>query len=449
MGKLFGTDGVRGIANKYPMTSDMAMKIGQAVAFILKKQGHRPRIVIGKDTRLSGYMLESALVAGITSMGADAIIIGPIPTPGVAFLTTNLDADAGIMISASHNPFEDNGIKIFSNTGFKLTDEQELKIEELIFSDKIIEKLASPKELGKAYRENDALGRYIVFLKHTFPKNLNLEGMKIVLDCANGATYKIVPLLFKEMRANITTLNIEPNGMNINLNSGALHPEKMAKKVLETNADIGLAFDGDGDRLIVVDEKGKILSGDQILAICSNSLKAESRLKSNILVTTIMSNMGLSIALKKLGIVQIKSNVGDRYVLEEMLKSDAVIGGEDSGHIIFLDYHTTGDGILSALQLLSILRKENKAISELAKIMDVFPQCTINVDVKSKPPLSDYPEIMETIKEVEKILDDKGRVLVRYSGTQSMCRIMVEGPTKKDTEELTSRIADIIKEKLG
>ncbi len=449
MGKLFGTDGVRGVANKYPMTSEMALKIGQAVAYILKKEGHKQRIVIGKDTRLSGYMLENALIAGITSMGADAIIIGPIPTPGVAFLTTNLDADAGIMISASHNPFEDNGIKIFSNTGFKLTDEQELQIEELIFSSKISEKLAPPSELGKAYRENDALGRYIVFLKHTFPKNLNLEGMKIVLDCANGATYKIVPLLFKEMRADIVTLNIEPNGMNINKNCGALHPEKLAEKVLETKANIGLAFDGDGDRLIVVDEKGKVLSGDQILAICSQSLKTESKLKSNILVTTVMSNMGLSIALKRLGITEIKSNVGDRYVLEEMLKKGAVIGGEDSGHIIFLDYHTTGDGILSALQLLAILKKENKNISKLAEIMDVFPQCTINIDVKSKPPLIDLPEIMEVIKEVENILADKGRVLVRYSGTQSMCRVMVEGPTKKETEDLALKIADIIKNKLG
>jgi phosphoglucosamine mutase len=449
MGELFGTDGVRGVANKYPMTSEMALKIGQAVAYILKKEGHKPRIVIGKDTRLSGYMLENALIAGITSMGADAIIIGPIPTPGIAFLTTNLDADAGIMISASHNPFEDNGIKIFANTGFKLTDEQELKIEELIFSNKISQKLAPPNELGKAYRENDALGRYIVFLKHTFPKNLNLEGIKIVLDCANGATYKIVPLLFKEMRADIVTLNIDPNGMNINKNCGALHPEKLAEKVLETKANIGLAFDGDGDRLIVVDEKGKILSGDQILAICSKSLKTESKLKSNILVTTVMSNMGLSIALKRLGIIEIKSNVGDRYVLEEMLKRGAVIGGEDSGHIIFLDYHTTGDGILSALQLLAILKKENKKISNLAEIMDIFPQCTINIDVKSKPPLAELPEIMKAIKEVENILAGKGRVLVRYSGTQSMCRVMVEGPTKKETEDLALKIAEVIKKKLG
>jgi phosphoglucosamine mutase len=449
MGELFGTDGVRGIANKYPMTSDMAMKIGQAVAFILKKQGHRPRIVIGKDTRLSGYMIESALVAGITSMGADAVIIGPIPTPGVAFLTTNLDADAGIMISASHNPFEDNGIKIFSKNGFKLTDEQESYIEELILTNAMTDKVALPKDLGKASREKDALGRYIVFLKNTFPKNLNLEGIKIVLDCANGATYKIVPLLFKEMRAEVIPINIKPDGMNINLDCGALYPKKMAEKVIENKADIGLAFDGDGDRVIVSDEKGNILGGDQILAICSNDLKSESRLKNNVIVTTVMSNIGLSIALEKLGIEQIKAKVGDRYVLEEMLKRDAVLGGEDSGHIIFLDFHTTGDGILSALQLLSVLKKKDRPVSELAGIMKLFPQCTVNVDVKSKPPLQEQADIIKVIKEAENRLRDKGRVLVRYSGTQSMCRVMVEGPTIKETEEIAGIIAETVRKCLG
>ncbi|MBU4293733.1 MAG: phosphoglucosamine mutase [Actinobacteria bacterium] len=449
MEKLFGTDGVRGIANKYPMTSEMAMQIGQAVAYILKKEGHRPRIVIGKDTRLSGYMLENALVAGITSMGADAVIIGPIPTPGIAFITTNLDADAGIMISASHNPFEDNGIKIFSKTGFKLTDEQELQIEELIFSKKISEKLAPPEELGRAYREDDALGRYIVFLKQTFPRNFSLEGMKIVLDCANGATYKVAPVLFKEMRANVITLNVNPDGMNINLNCGALHPEALSKKVLQAKADIGLAFDGDGDRLIVVDEKGTIVSGDQILAICTENLKTESRLKNNILITTVMSNIGLSIALKKMGIEHVKSRVGDRYVLEEMQKKDAIIGGEDSGHIIFLDHHTNGDGILSALQLLAVIKKENRPVSELSKVMEVFPQVIINVNVKSKPPLEEQPEIINAIKVVEKELGDKGRVLVRYSGTQSLCRVMVEGPTQKETEGFAETIAEVIKKKLS
>nr|MBC8390546.1 phosphoglucosamine mutase [Actinomycetota bacterium] len=441
--------GVRGIANEYPMTPEMAMQIGQAVSYILQKKGHQPRIVIGKDTRLSGYMLESALVAGITSMGADAITIGPFPTPGIAFMTTNLDADAGIVISASHNPFEDNGIKIFSKTGFKLTDEQEIDIEELIFSKKISDKLSAPADLGKAYRETDALGRYIVFLKQTFPKNLSLEGMKIVIDCANGATYKVAPLLFKEMRADLVALNTSPDGMNINLNCGALHTEGLAKKVLEFNADIGLAFDGDGDRLIVVDEKGSIVSGDQVMAICTKDLKTEGMLKNNILVTTVMSNMGLSIALEKMGVEQVKSKVGDRYVLEEMQKKDAVIGGEDSGHIIFLDHHTAGDGILSALQLLAVIKKKNKPISELAKVMKVFPQITVNVYVKSKPPLGEQREIMDAIKEVEKALGNKGRVLVRYSGTQAVCRVMVEGPTQKETEAFAGTIAEVIKKKLG
>ncbi|MBN2073190.1 MAG: phosphoglucosamine mutase [Actinobacteria bacterium] len=449
MRELFDTDGVRGVANKYPMTAGMAMQIGQAVAYILRKEGHKPKIVIGKDTRLSGYMLESALVAGITSMGSDAVIIGPIPTPGIAFITTNLDADAGIVISASHNPFEDNGIKVFSKTGFKLMDDQELQIEELIFSKKLQEKLAGPGEIGLAYRETDALGRYIVFLKYSFPKNLSLENMKIVLDCANGATYRVAPLLFKEMRADVTALNTEPDGININLNCGALHPGGLAEKVRELNADIGFAFDGDGDRVIVVDEKGSILSGDQVLAICAKKFKEEGKLKNNILVTTVMSNMGLSIALNKLGIQQSRSKVGDRYVLEEMLKKDAVLGGEESGHIIFLEHHSSGDGILSALQLLSVIKSEKKTVSELSKIMEIFPQVTINVSVKSKPPLTGYPEITNSIKKAEEELGEKGRVLVRYSGTQSVCRVMVEGPTQGVTERLAGTIAQTIKNRLG
>ena len=338
---------------------------------------------------------------------------------------------------------------IFSKTGFKLTDKQEIDIEELIFSKKISDKLSAPADLGKAYRETDALGRYIVFLKQTFPKNLSLEGMKIIIDCANGATYKVAPLLFKEMRANLVALNTSPDGMNINLNCGALHTEGLAKKVLEFNADIGLAFDGDGDRLIVVDEKGSIVSGDQVMAICTKDLKTEGMLKNNILVTTVMSNMGLSIALEKMGVEQVKSKVGDRYVLEEMQKKDAVIGGEDSGHIIFLDHHTAGDGILSALQLLAVIKKKNKPVSELAKVMKVFPQITVNVNVKSKPPLEEQSEIMDAIKEVEKALGNKGRVLVRYSGTQAVCRVMIEGPTEKETKAFAGTIAEVIKKKLG
>ncbi len=449
MGKLFGTDGVRGVANTYPMTAQMAMKLGQAVAYILKKPGHQPRIVIGKDTRLSGYMLENALVAGITSMGAEVILIGPISTPGIAFITTNLDADAGIVISASHNPFEDNGIKIFSKEGFKLSDEQEQQIEDLVLSDKVSGLLSPADQVGQAYREDDARGRYIVFLKHTFPKGLSLEGMKIVMDCANGATYKVAPTLFKEMRAEVLILNANPDGKNINLNCGALHPETMAKTVVENKADIGLAFDGDGDRLIVVDEKGDIVSGDKILAICAQYLKEQGKLLNNCLVTTIMSNLGLSLALKKMSIEHVKAKVGDRYVLEEMLKRGAVIGGEESGHIIFLEHHSTGDGVVAALQLLAIMKIKDKSISELAQVMQTFPQVTINVTVKSKPPLEDLPEIQKLIKEAESQLKDNGRILVRYSGTQSMCRVMVEASTQKEAEELAKKISDAIKQKIG
>ncbi|MCG9479504.1 MAG: phosphoglucosamine mutase [Actinomycetia bacterium] len=450
MGKLFGTDGIRGVSNQYPMTADMAMKIGQAVAHILKnKEDHKARIIIGKDTRLSGYLFENALAAGITSMGADAILVGPMPTPGIAFLTTNMDADAGIVISASHNHFEDNGIKVFSKTGFKLNDQQEEKIEQLVLGNELQEHLACPESIGKARREMDALGRYIVFLKHTFPRGMNLEGMRVVIDCAHGATYRVAPVLFREMRADITAINIEPDGININHNCGALYPQNLAEKVLQQKADIGLAFDGDGDRLIVVDEKGTILSGDQLLAIFARHLKEEGNLINNTLVTTVMSNMGLSLAMDKLGIKQVKTKVGDRFVLEEMVKLGAVIGGEDSGHIIFLDHHTTGDGILSALQLLAVIKKENKPLSQLTKIMDILPQVTVNVEVASKPPIQKQPEIVDCIKQIEGKLKGKGRVLVRYSGTQAICRVMVEGPTTKITENFAHEIADVVKKNLG
>ncbi len=449
MARLFGTDGIRGVSNKYPMTSEMGLKVGQAVAHILKRDGLTPRIIIGKDTRLSGYMFENALAAGVTSMGADAVMIGPVPTPGIAFLTTNLDADAGIMISASHNPFEDNGIKIFSKTGFKLTDQQEKQIEDLVLSDGLDDKAVSPGSIGKAYREKDALGRYIVFLKYTFPKNLSIEGKKIVVDCANGATYKIVPTMLKEMRADVIPMNISPDGMNINKGCGALHPEGLAKKVKQEGADVGFAFDGDGDRLIVVDEKGSILSGDHLLAIFAKNLKAQGELKNNILVTTVMSNIGLSIAMEKQGIRQVKAKVGDRHVLEKMLQEDAVIGGEDSGHIIFLEHHTTGDGILSALQLLAVIEKERKPVSEINNIIKLFPQVVLNVDVKKKPPLEEQAGITGARKEAEEELKGGGRVLIRYSGTQSICRVMVEGPTQDLTEALAKKLAETVKKELG
>jgi len=449
MGKLFGTDGIRGVANQYPITPDIAVQVGQATSYILKKEGHRSRIVIGKDTRLSGYMIESSLVSGICSMGSDVILVGPVPTPGIAFLTTNLDADAGIVISASHNPYQDNGIKIFSKSGYKLNDEEELKIEELILSKKLPTLLTDAEDLGRAYREEDASGRYIVFLKHSFPKGLNLEEIKIVLDCANGATYKVAPTLFKEMRAEVIALNVNPDGQNINLDCGALYPETLAKAVVENKADIGLAFDGDGDRLIAVDEKGDIVNGDKIIAICANNLKEEGMLKNNTVVTTVMSNLGLSVAFKEMDIKNIKTKVGDRYVLEEMLKNGSIIGGEDSGHVIFKEHHTTGDGILTALQLLSVMKKENKPLSKLAKIMRTFPQVLINVKVKRKAPLEEIPELKSIITKVEKELGDEGRVLVRYSGTQPVCRVMLEGPTESDTERFAKEIARVVEDKLS
>lgn len=449
MRKLFGTDGIRGVANKDPMTPEMAIQIGQAVAHVLNEKGHRQRIVIGKDTRLSGYMLENALAAGISSMGADVISVGPMPTPGIAFIANNMDADCGIVISASHNPFEDNGIKIFSKEGFKLSEEQEFEIEELIFSKNIQSLASSSQEIGRAFQEENALEGYIVFLRHTFPKNLSLEGVKIILDCANGATYKVAPTLFKEMRAEVLCLNVNPDGKNINVKCGSLHPELLAEKIIENRADIGLAFDGDGDRLIAADEKGNIISGDKILAICAKNLKKERRLKNDLVVSTVMSNLGLSLALNEMEIKHIRTRVGDRYVLKEMLKNGAVLGGEDSGHIIFLEHHTTGDGLIAALQLLAVMQKEEKAVSELSKVMKTFPQVLINVDVKSKPDLKGIPEIGNVIGSVEKELGDKGRVLVRYSGTQPMCRVMVEGPTKEQTEKLAKKIAEIVKKKLN
>jgi len=449
MGQLFGTDGIRGVANEYPMTAEMALNIGRATACLFKRKGHIPRIIIGKDTRISGYMFESAFVSGICSMGVNALLVGPLPTPGIAFATNSMRADAGIVISASHNPFQDNGIKIFSKDGFKLPDEKELEIEKLIFSNHMHTLHPSPRELGKAYRIEDARGRYIVFLKNTFPKDFSLEGTKVALDCAYGATYKVAPETFFELGADVISLFDKPNGENINDHCGSQHPETLMEKVVKEKADVGFAFDGDGDRCIAVDEKGSVLTGDQIMAICAKQLKKEGKLINNLLVTTVMSNVGLGIVLKELGIENAVTQVGDRYVLEEMQAKGAVIGGEDSGHIIFLEHHTTGDGIATALQILATMKKTQKPLSELAQIMRVFPQKLINVDVKTKPELSTIPEIDQVIKDVEKRLAHTGRVLVRYSGTQNMCRVMVEGPTSEETEKYCRKIADLVLEKIG
>jgi phosphoglucosamine mutase len=443
MGRLFGTDGVRGVANEHPMTAEMAMNIGRATAHLFKRKGHAPKIIIGKDTRLSGYMLENAIVSGICSMGVNAIMVGVIPTPGIAFLTGSMRADAGIVISASHNPFQDNGIKIFGSEGFKLPDETETAIEEMIFANNLHTLHPSPTELGKAYRMEDARGRYIVFLKHAFPKEYSLEGNRIVLDCSHGATYRVAPETFAELGAEVSTLFDEPNGKNINLDCGSQHPEVLAQEVRKTNADVGFAFDGDGDRLIAVDETGTVLTGDQILAICANVMKKEGGL-TNMVVRTVMSNIGLGVALQSLRIDSVMTGVGDRYVLEEMQARGAAIGGEDSGHLIFLQHHTTGDGIITALQVAAAMKREGKPLSELAKIMKVFPQVLINVDVRSRPEIETVPEITAAVREVERKLGDRGRVLVRYSGTQNMCRVMVEGPSQEETGRHCRQIADIV-----
>ena len=449
MGKLFGTDGIRGEANRYPMDAGVAFSVGQAVAKIFKKPGHKTRVIIGKDTRISGYMLESSLEAGISSMGGISYLVRVLPTPGIAFIAESMRADAGIVISASHNPFQDNGVKIFSGSGFKLSDEQEEEIEDLMLNGKLPEMVPSAKDMGRSYRMEDAPGRYIVFLKNTFPRHLSMESMKIVIDTANGATYKVGPAAFTELGADVTVIHNNPDGLNINDNCGSQHTRSLEKLVVETGANIGLAFDGDGDRLIAVDEKGRTITGDQILIICAKVLKDEGKLNNDLLVSTVMSNLGLTLACKKYGFKYHASKVGDRYVLEDMQKMGAVIGGEESGHMIFLDHHTTGDGVLTAMQLVAAMIKEGKPLSELAAMMDVYPQALINVDVKSKPEISTLPQVVEAISQVETELGDQGRVLVRYSGTQNMCRVMVEGQSDDITEKCCKQIAEAVKTAIG
>jgi phosphoglucosamine mutase len=394
-------------------------------------------------------MLESSLESGITSMGGNPYLVGVLTTPGIAFITQSMRADAGIVISASHNPYQDNGIKIFSGSGYKLSDEEEEVIEKLILEGKLPDMVPPPKEMGRAKRIEDVLGRYIVFLKNTFPRDLSMEGMKIVIDAANGAAYKAAPETFIELGADVEVIHNKPDGININDNCGSQYTQDLRKCVVESGADIGLAFDGDADRLIAVDDKGHEVSGDQVLVICANVLKNQGKLENDLLVSTVMSNLGLSIACKKYGINHYASKVGDRYVLEDMKRLGAVIGGEDSGHIIFLDLHTTGDGILTAIQLISSMIIEDKRLHELAAMMDIYPQELINVAVKSKPEISSVPRMVEAIRQVEMELGDQGRVLVRYSGTQNVCRVMVEGPSDDLTEKYCRQIAEAVKTALG
>lgn len=449
MRKFFGTDGVRGTANVHPMTTEMAMKLGRAAAYIFKNSGARHRIVIGKDTRISGYMLESALTSGICSMGVDVLLVGPLPTPGIAFITRSLRADAGVVISASHNPFEDNGIKFFSKDGFKLPDDQEMRMEHLITSGEIEHIRPTAHEVGKAFRIDDAVGRYIESVKSGFPKGMTLEGIRVVIDCANGAAYKVSPLVLKELGAEVFVLNDKPNGTNINAGCGSLHPEVIQKAVLEQGADIGIAHDGDADRVIFCDENGHEFDGDKVLALCAIDMKKEKRLSRNTAVATVMSNLGLELALKKAGIKLVRTAVGDRYVVEEMQKGGYNLGGEQSGHVIFMDYNTTGDGIITALQVLAIMKKTGKRLSALSKVMTTYPQVLVNVPVREKRDIMELPKLARMVADAEQKLDGNGRLLIRYSGTEPKLRIMAEGKDLSFIEEIVNGLARSVKEELG
>jgi phosphoglucosamine mutase len=444
MKKLFGTDGIRGVANVYPMTTEMAMQLGRGAAYVFKNKNRRPKIVIGKDTRLSGYMIENAIASGICSMGVDVLLVGPLPTLGIAFITSSMRADAGVVISASHNPFQDNGIKFFSRDGFKLPDELEEEIEELILSNGINHLRPTAGEVGKAFRIDDAVGRYVVFLKNSFPRDLTLDGIKIAVDCAHGAAYKVAPAVLEELGAEVVLTGVKPNGQNINAGCGSLHPEVVAKLVVESGAHIGVAFDGDADRLICADEKGRVLDGDHLMAVCAAHMLREKRLKHSTLVTTVMSNMGLEVALRSRGGCLERTAVGDRYVVERMRAGGFNLGGEQSGHVIFLDYNTTGDGILSALRLLEVILLQGKPLSELAAIMERYPQHLINVRIKERKPLEAIPEIARTVRLVEEKLGDHGRVLIRPSGTEPVIRVMVEGRDRDLVVELAQETAAVI-----
>src|SRR5574341_46028 len=449
MGSLFGTDGVRGIANQEPMTPETVVKLGRAVAHLFKAPGDRRSIVIGKDTRLTGYMLETALTAGITSMGVDVLLVGPLPTPGIAFITRSLRADAGVVISASHNPYDDNGVKFFSGDGLKLPDALERKIEGLIFSGEVDGIRAAPREIGKAYRINDAVGRYIEFAKNSFPKGMTLKGMRVVVDCANGAAYKVSPTVLEELNADVVPINVQPDGTNINKGCGSLHPEALRRAVLKQKAHVGFAHDGDADRVLFVDERGALVDGDHILALCALDLKAEGRLHEDTVVATVMSNLGFEVAMREAGIKVVRTPVGDRYVLEEMLANRYTLGGEQSGHIIFLDHNTTGDGIVTALQVLAIMRKQGKRLSELSACMTSYPQVLVNVPVRRRSALEELPGLREGIRSVEARLGGTGRVLVRLSGTEPVARVMIEGQEHETIERLARELALMIEKELG
>jgi len=448
--RLFGTDGVRGVANLEPITSETALRLGRALAHVFKNtRGRHRRILIGKDTRLSGYMLETALASGICSMGVDVLLVGPLPTPGIAFLTRSMRADAGVVISASHNPFEDNGIKFFSRDGFKLDDETERRIEELVFDDgSLTDFRAAGGDIGKATRIEDAIGRYLVFIKTCVPRSLSFEDLKVVIYCANGAAYKVGPEVLTELGADVVALGIEPDGININAGCGAVHLEKLRETVIRTGANAGIALDGDGDRALLVDERGEVFDGDDVMALLGCQMAAQGLLKENTVVATVMSNFGLELALTRRGLRLVRTDVGDPAVVREMRANAYNLGGEQSGHVIFMDHSTTGDGLITALLVLSHLVVAQKPLGAL-RAMQRVPQVLENVRVRERLPLNQIPEIRQVIAAAEEQLRGNGRLLVRYSGTEMLARVMIEGEDHADIERIAMGIGDVIRKHLG
>jgi len=447
--RLFGTDGVRGTANVEPMTSETALRLGRALAHVSKRSPHRHKILIGKDTRLSGYMLETAMASGICSMGIDVLLVGPLPTPGIAFLTRSLRADAGVVISASHNPFQDNGIKLFSRTGFKLPDDDEAEIERLVVSGSIDALRPTREHIGKAFRIDDAVGRYNVFAKGTFPRHLTLDGLTVAIDCGHGAAYKVAPEVLEELGARVVALGVDPDGENINRDAGALHPEHLQEAVRASGAHVGIALDGDADRAILVDERGEIVDGDVVMALLATQLRTRGELRHDTLVATVMSNLGLQIAMREHGIRMVTTPVGDRYVVEEMLRGGYNLGGEQSGHVVFLDHNTTGDGLITGLAALALLVETGRPLSELRRVMQRFPQVLENLRVSSKPDVTTLPAVAAAIGQAERELGDRGRVLVRYSGTEPLLRVMVEGEREPTIRKLAHDIIDAARAAIG
>ncbi|MFO0672447.1 MAG: phosphoglucosamine mutase [Polyangiaceae bacterium] len=442
--KWFGTDGIRGMANVAPMTPELALQLGRAITFVAGRgKNHAPRILIGKDTRLSGYMIEQALASGICSMGGRVILCGPVPTPAVAHLATSMRADAGIVISASHNPFDDNGIKIFGADGFKLPDEAEAELEALMQDERLLGPRATGENIGRAEKLEDSRGRYVVFAKQTFPSDLSLDGIKVVVDAAHGAAYRTAPLVYAELGAAVTSLGVKPNGVNINAGCGALHPEGLVAEVLKRKADIGIALDGDADRLIVVDEKGQVVDGDAVMAMCAARMIKDGELAKKTLVATVMSNLGLERAMARLGGKLVRTAVGDRYVVEAMRSGGYNLGGEQSGHLIFLDHASTGDGTIAGLQVLALMLRTRKALSVLAAdALERVPQILENVNLPKKKPLESMSALSALSDKVTKKLGDDGRLLVRWSGTEPKLRIMLEGPDEAVLRSLAKDLAD-------